>query len=136
MKIRSYKGVAAFYVVLEVGQDSFLEEGEGLSDGLFILTLEDLQEKGDLCPLHCLPVYIHTVDIIEEYPLLIPCRKPPLSAGPLIDYGIFPPGMFFRTILPVPFQMPFKEVLVGTDEKGARTAGRIKDSQSLNLPGC
>ena len=97
------------------------------------LAFEDLQEQGELCYFNGLGVYINAVDVVEEYPFSLDCRKPPPAALGLIEGRFLARCPFLRCMFRIPVAVPVEEALIRADEKGTGAAGRVKDFQVYRL---
>src|SRR5664280_1200485 len=57
----------------------------------------------------------------------------PRAALSLIERWSFGFGPFSRFVFTIPFQMPIEQILISTQQKRSRPAGRIENPQALRL---
>ena len=94
---------------------------------------KDFQEQRKLRYFNGLGVYIDAVDVVEEYPFSLDRRKSPLAALGLIEGRFLTRCPFLRCMFRIPVMVPVEKALIGPDEKGTGTAGRVKDFQVCRL---
>lgn len=124
------EGVAAADVVAEVGQDAVETKGE-----LTGFALEQFEQEGELGDLDRLGVDIDAVDAGGEDALLFFGGEAIFAAFGGDDGWVFAADVAFGVVGEVVVEVPVEEVLVGSEEEGAGTAGGIDDTEFEGLVG-
>jgi hypothetical protein len=112
--IRPDEAVAAFDVVVQVGQGAFLKSGQCHLQSLRAFAFQHLEQQAELGHFHRLPVNIHAKDVRGEDALFLGNREPPFVALPPHR-----PSVLLRIVFGVPAQVIVEQALVHTQQERA-----------------
>jgi len=102
-------------------------------DALGGFAFEDFEEERELGDFHGLAVDVHAEDVGDEDALALGGGQRPAAAAGGNEYRVFPLGEFFGIVADMEAVIPVEQELIGDDEEGAGAAGRIEDTDGLDL---
>ena len=131
VKIRADEAVAALDVLRPgpARPARALKQVELPGHRYWSLPFQDLEQQGQLGHFHGLGVNVHPVDMVQEDALALRDGQFIVAPGNLVNAGVAAFGPF-AGVLGVGFQVPIQQKLIGPQEKGAGTAGRVQDPES------
>ena len=135
VEVRADEGIAAFDVVAEVRQSAFVEKTEDGLEALLGFAFQDFEEQRQLGRLDGLAVNVHAEDVIQEDAFAFGDSELPVAGADLDQHRLGAFGPLGRVVFGVKVAVPFEEVLVSADQKGAGAASGVEDLEFGRLFG-